>query len=94
MELTKTEARQLALTYLRSQEAAAGFELMLLDDCTIERAFGWAFFYDSKRHVETGDFRDAIAGNAPIVITKVDGQVHVTGTVLPIESYLRKFETP
>jgi hypothetical protein len=38
LELTKAEARQRALTYLRSQERAAGFELMLLDDCTLERA--------------------------------------------------------
>jgi hypothetical protein len=60
---------------------------------TIERAFGWVFFYDSKRHVETGDFRDALAGNAPIVVTKSDGQVHVTGTAFPIEHYLKKFES-
>jgi hypothetical protein len=94
MALTKTEARQQALSYLRSQEAAAGFELVLLDDYTLERAFGWVFFYDSKCHVETGDFRNAVAGNAPIVVTKTDGQVHVTGTAFPIEHYLQKFESP
>jgi len=93
MELTKTEARQQALRYLRSQEATVGFELVLLDDFTLERAFGWVFFYDSKRHVETRDFRDAIAGNAPIVVTKINGQVHETGTAFPIEYYLRKFES-
>jgi len=93
MGLTKTEARQKALSYLRSREAVAGFELVLLDDWTLERAFGWVFFYDSKRHVETGDFRDAIVGNAPIVITKIDGQVHETGTAFPIEHYLSKFES-
>jgi len=94
MALTKTEARQQALSYLRSQEAAAGFELVLMDDRTLERAFGWVFFYDSKRHIETRDFRDAVVGNAPIVVTKAGGQVHVTGTAFPIEHYLQGFESP
>jgi hypothetical protein len=86
------KARQIALTYLRSQELAPGIELVL-DDDTIEKAFGWVFFYDSKRHAETGDFRDALAGNAPIVVTKADGQVHETGTAFPLEHYLKRFES-
>jgi len=65
--------------------------MVLLENRTLERAFGWVFFYDSKRHAETGSIRDAIAGNAPIVVTK-DGQVHKTGTAHPVEYYLRKFE--
>jgi|SRR5215475_3946729 len=89
MALTKAEQR--ALSYLRSQQQEAGFELVLLDEVTMEKPFGWVFFYDSKRHVETGDFRDAIAGNAPIVVTKADGQLYVTGTAFPIEHYLKEF---
>jgi hypothetical protein len=72
-------------------ERGYGGELVLLDQCTIERSFRWVFFYDSKRHNETWDFRDAVAGNAPIVVTKADGCVHVTGTALPLEHYLAKF---
>ena len=93
MSLTRAEAQQRAQSYVRSKESKAGFELVLLDGLTIERAFGWVFFYDSKRHVETGDDRDSILGNAPIVITRTDGQVHVTGTAFPIEYYLKKFES-
>jgi hypothetical protein len=48
------EARQLALNYLRSSEPEDDLEVALLDDETIEKAFGWALFFDSKRHVETG----------------------------------------
>jgi hypothetical protein len=91
--MTKAEAEQCALSYLRSLESEVGCELVLLGDYATEKAFGWVFFYDSKRHVETGNFRDALAGNAPIVVTKTDGQVHVTGTAFPVEHYLKKFET-
>lgn len=92
MSITKSEARQIALAYVKAMEQSAGFELVLLDQETTERNFGWVFFYDSKRHNETGNFSDAIAGNAPFVVTRTEGRVHVTGTAYPLEHYLRKFD--
>lgn len=89
--MTKDEARALALGYVRSKEAEAGCDLMLLDNKTIERNFGWVFFYDSKDRVETGDLRYALAGNAPVVVTRADGVLHETGTALPLEKYLERF---
>jgi Tripartite tricarboxylate transporter family receptor/Immunity protein 35 len=92
MTITKSEAQRIAHDYVKEMEAGAGLELVLLDQHTIERDFGWVFFYDSKRHVETGDFQDSIVGNAPIVVTKADGRVHVTGTAHPVEHYLKEFD--
>ena len=90
--MTRNEARERVLEFLRTMESAVGFELALIHSRTLERGFGWVFFYDSKRHLETGDFRDGLAGNAPIVVTKKDGKIHETGTAYPIEHYLRQFE--
>jgi hypothetical protein len=89
--MTRSEARQIALDYVKDQQAKSGIELSLLDEHTIERDFGWVFFYGSKKFVETGDIQYLIAGNAPIVITRTDGRIHETGTAYPIEHYLRKF---
>jgi hypothetical protein len=89
--MTKTEAERVAREYVKEKESDAGCELALIDQHTIERNFGWVFFYDAKRHLETGDFRDALAGNAPIVITKADGRIHETGTAHPLEHYLAQF---
>ena len=89
--MNQSEARQVAIEYVKSQKPGAGCELVLLDTLTQEHPFGWVFFYDSRRHVETGHFRDTILGNAPIVVTRTDGQVHVTGTAYPVEHYLKKF---
>jgi hypothetical protein len=52
-----------------------------------------SFFYNSQKYLESQDFRDMLAGNAPIVVTKIDGRVHVIGTALPLEQYLQKFES-
>jgi len=90
--MTKIEAIQTALRHVKSKEQEAGCELVLLDSETLERQFGWVFFYDSRLHAETGDFKHALAGNAPIVITRRDGKIHETGTALPLEAYLRRFE--
>jgi len=91
--MTKSEAQQIALRYVKAKERVAGCELVLLDQATLERSFGWVFFYDSMRHRKTGDFREALAGNAPIVVTRADGLVHETGTALPLDRYLEKFSS-
>ena len=89
--MTESEAEGIVLHYLRSQERGGAHELVLLKDKTIERSFGWVFFYESKRYLETGNFSDIVVGNAPLVVTKSDGRLHVTGTAHPIDHYLEKF---
>lgn len=41
---------------------------------------GWVFFYDSKRHQETGNISDLLAGNAPILVDRDTGETHPTGS--------------
>ena len=90
--MTEAEARALVLSYMRNREAEAGCDLVLLDGKTMEKSFGWVFFYDSKEHAESGDCRHALAGNAPLVVTRADGAIHETGTALPLQKYLERFE--
>jgi len=91
MSVTASEAKQIALNYLRKLEPSVGCDLVLLDQHTMERSFGWVYFYQSKRYAEARDILFALAGNAPIVVTKADGRLHVTGTARPIEHYLEAF---
>jgi hypothetical protein len=65
--------------------------LKLVEDATIEKTFGWVFFYNSAKYLESGSFSDALMGNAPIIVGR-DGAIHVTGTAHPIEHYLSEFE--
>ena len=66
-------------------------EVALIEDATISGDFGWVFFYQSKKYLESQDFSDRLAGNAPIIISKLDGSLHVTGTGRPIEYYIENF---
>jgi hypothetical protein len=91
--LTKDEARSLAMVSILKSWDIEGDAPVILDDVTIERPFGWVFFYDSAEHQRTGNFRHALAGNAPIIVNRFDGSLHLTGTARPTEEYIHDYET-
>ena len=66
--------------------------LVVLDNQTIEKEWGWVFFYQSLEFIESGDFKDMLAGNAPYIVNRNTGEFVVTGTALPIEDYISKYE--
>jgi hypothetical protein len=67
-------------------------EVKLREHETLEKPFGWVFFFNSTAFIKSGDIRDAVAGNAPFIIDSNDGSIHETGTALPIECYLENYE--
>jgi hypothetical protein len=91
--LTQSQARELVAQRLAAIPDDHDLcRFVILDEHTIERPWGWVFFYDSRKHHETGDFQYAIAGNAPHVVNRFDGSMHVTGTAAPIEHYIAEYE--
>ncbi len=67
-------------------------ELGLVEEATIEGDFGWVFFWTTRAYLETEDDRDALVGNAPILISRRDGSLHETGTAYPIEFFIENFK--
>jgi hypothetical protein len=53
--------------------------------------FGWVFCYDTKEYVETGDAEYAIAGNAPLIVDRADGQLYVTGTAYSLDHFIAEY---
>jgi Immunity protein 35 len=66
-------------------------ELVILDEHTITRPWGWVFFY-TTRGWKDGDIRYALGGNAPYMVNR-NGSIQFAGTGRPIEDYIRKYET-
>ncbi len=66
--------------------------LQLIPEHTIEKPYGWVFFYSSSLFIQTGEFRYAVAGNAPFLVLKSDGRVVILGTAAPTEWYLDQYE--
>jgi len=87
-ELTKEEARAVVVRELERSTIPCS----VLDDETIERPWGWVFFYDSSKHLETGRLSDRLAGNAPYIVDRHSGRLHSTGTAKPIDEYILEYE--
>jgi Immunity protein 35 len=66
-------------------------ELVIIDEHTIERPWGWVFFYTTRGWID-GDWEYAIAGNAPYMVGR-NGSVQHAGTARPIEEYIRDYES-
>ena len=90
--IDKEAARKIALDFLAKKKRADGPELVLQEEKTLERPFGWVFFYEAKRFLETRNVMDRLIGNSPLIVDRNDGAVHVTGTRRPIEFYLDAYE--
>ncbi len=66
-------------------------ELVILDEHTIERPWGWVFFY-TTRGMKNGNLKYAVGGNAPYIVNRSDGTLHLTGTGAPIEYFIEEYE--
>ncbi|WP_343639681.1 YrhB domain-containing protein [Roseateles sp.] len=75
-----------------ADDLPGGDSLVLLLQHTIERPFGWVFFYTSRLYRETGEARYALAGNAPFIVNRRSGEVVITGTARPVEQYIAEYE--
>lgn len=93
--LTEREAREQALAAVRARPVGvrAGDELVIVDDDTLEREWGWVFFYTSRRWLETADTRYRVSGNGPLIVNRYDGSVKFNGTDRPGEYYVTQYDT-
>jgi hypothetical protein len=58
----------------------------------VPRPYGWVFFWQSKRFLETRNTIDRLVGNGPVLVDRFNGELRVTGTAHPIEHYLKEYE--
>ena len=92
--ITKDKARELVRNEVCGPKGQLpdDDEIIILDDGTIEKPWGWVFFYTSKKLHETNDIKYAVAGNAPIIVERESGKLLITGTAYPVEYYIQNYE--
>jgi len=88
------EARAAVEEYLQSiaGDLPAEDALVIIETETIERSWGWVFFYTSRLWREAGEVQYALAGNAPLIVERQSKRVLPTGTALPVERYIANYE--
>jgi len=94
--ISKDEARKIVINQLEfiqnNNFNLKDDELVIIDEATIEKDFGWVFFYQSKNYLETNNFSYQLLGNAPYIVNRFDGSFEITGTTYEIEYYLNEYE--
>ncbi|SHG58636.1 hypothetical protein [Flavobacterium defluvii] len=73
--LTFEEARKIISDRLvENSKSLDGDSLVILDHLTIEKPYGWIFYYDSQFwHNQNRDTKYIYAGNVPILVDKQTG---------------------
>lgn len=89
--MTRNEAEDLARVHIAASPVAARHDLVIDSSRTREEPFGWVFFYNTRRFVETGAIEWALAGNAPLIVDRATGEVIPTGTARPIEQHIEYY---
>jgi hypothetical protein len=89
--LTKSDAMVLIHEFLKKIEEA-GSHLAINDSKTIEKPYGWIFFYNSKKFIESGDNRYRLAGNGPLVVDKVTHVITGLASNSSIQDAISEYE--
>jgi hypothetical protein len=55
---------------------------------TMETERYWVFFYNTLAFLQTGELRDCLTGNGPLLVDKRSGVLRQAGTAHPVEHYL------
>lgn len=68
-------------------------KLVIDDKHTIEKEWGWVFFYNTSEYLKSGKLAEALMGNAPYIVNKNTGEVIETGSAYDIEHYINEYES-
>ncbi|WP_084435580.1 YrhB domain-containing protein [Desulfomicrobium escambiense] len=88
--ITYEVAREIAIREIASLNAEHDF--VLLEEKTVEREFGWIFFYATHNYLKTMDPQFLVPGTAPIVVHKKDGSIEHLPTSLPPKAAIEHYE--
>jgi hypothetical protein len=89
--LTLDQAKSLAIASLPDM-SGSGIDLVIVDERTLVKPYGFVFFYNSRQYLETRSFESSIAGNGPIVV-RHDGTVDPLRSAAPSTQMIAEFET-
>ena len=90
--LTEADARQKIKNLLPEWGRHIEGGLTLVEGMTLTKPYGWVFFYNSRRCLETRDILQSVAGNGPVVILAEAGEVVILGSARRPEDEIAAFE--
>lgn len=91
--ISKDRALEIARQEVASLSGQHDF--VIVEDQTVERPFGWVFFYTTRQYLQTGNRNYLVPGTAPLVVLRADGSIEHLATSVPparaIEIYQQRW---
>jgi hypothetical protein len=88
--VTKQQATEIARKIIDNLKP--GTDFVILEDKTVEKEFGWVFFYTTKKYFETKDKKYLMPGNSPLVVNRKDGSTTFLSTSVPPPKAIEEYE--
>jgi hypothetical protein len=66
-------------------------DVVLFDEPMASGDYGWVFGYQSAKYVASGEMSDMLAGNAPLLVDRTTGLLHVLGTAYDLNVYISNY---
>ncbi len=89
--ISETDAMALVTAALSEKDIPED-SLVIDEEATIDTDFGWIFFYNSKKFLETKDFQNRVAGNGPIFVNRRDATIKFCGSGTPLDVLLSEYK--
>jgi cyanophycinase-like exopeptidase len=67
--------------------------LVVVDELTRVRAYGWVFFVNTERFVATRDRKLSVVGNGPIAFVIADNSMHKLSSGVHPDEAIAQFES-
>jgi hypothetical protein len=90
--ISEAEAVEIATRFIAGLTPAVDGGVAIASAQTIRKPYGWVFFYNSRRFLETGDPLERLGGNGPIIVEREDGRLHILPSASEPSAAVTAFE--
>ena len=90
--ITKARAQEIALKLITTDTP---HDFVIMEEKTVERPFGWVFFYNTRQYLKTRDPNAQVPGATPVVVLRDGKTDHLPSSIPParaIEIYEKRWE--
>ena len=90
--MNREEAKRLVVEEVNRDYRTDSDSLVVIDESTQDKPYGWVFFYCSQTYLKTRDIEYALGGNGPVVVERDSGRIVQLGSARPAAEEIARYE--
>ena len=76
----------------RDENAPLEQRMIIFDDLTIEKPWGWIFFFNNEKYYRTRNYLDAVVGPGPVFFNRHTGEIRRFGSSCSLNDEIYDYE--